>query len=244
MSKYMVPYQIGFRDALPKTSTGKIDKSALERIEKITMVISGLVLTGSAVAGYWSITKYNRTKKRSVLVEAIARPARLHNMPMRTTALVERGNALAQRLNPSHLLPPPVKQEAQALLKQLDNRYQLAIHNSIDHMFGQSYEKHLRALGGTTGVDAMPPLVKRRNREMGSAILALGLVLTGVPALVLASFAINIYISYVIIQIGIRDMQQKRRFTARGRQSLFYHRCPSWWFSRIQKCYGGGDHIL
>ena len=31
ISKYMIPHQIEFRDALPKTSTGKVNKMALRQ---------------------------------------------------------------------------------------------------------------------------------------------------------------------------------------------------------------------
>ncbi len=45
------------------------------------------------------------------------------------------------------------------LLKQVDDSYQAVIHNTVDRMFGTHYDKHLQALGGTTEVDPIPPLV-------------------------------------------------------------------------------------
>lgn len=185
------------------------------------MLISGLALGGGAVAGYWGLTKKSRTRKQRALVRDLAAPIPLAAQPTRATKLAKQGSALAQRLNPGQLVPTPIKEEAQSLLKAVDDRYQLAIHNSIDRLFGQSYDKHLRALGGTTGVDMIPPMVKIRNRQMGYAVVALGMVLTGVPALVVASFAINLYLSYVMIEIGMREMWEKRKFTARGRTAIF-----------------------
>ncbi|MEZ4725562.1 MAG: heavy metal translocating P-type ATPase [Caldilineaceae bacterium] len=183
-------------------------------------MISGLVLAGGTIAGYWGVRKYNRTQKRT-LMSIIAPSMPLQGTSTHPTRLVEQGNALAQWFKPGQLVPTSVKHETQALLKTVDDRYQLFIHNTVDRLFGSSYEKHLKALGGTSGVDAIPPMVKMRNRQAGYAAVGLGLVLTGLPALVLTSFAINLYLNYVMIRIGIEDMREKRRFTVRGRNTFF-----------------------
>ncbi|MEM7534637.1 MAG: heavy metal translocating P-type ATPase [Chloroflexota bacterium] len=161
------------------------------------MAIFGLALaTGGAAAGIWGLDQFRRKKAGGTLIEQL-------------------------KMDP---LPPALEQakgDIQALAKRVDDGYQLAIHNSIDRLFGQSYEKHLRALGGTTGVNVVPPMVRMRNRQIGYAAVALGFALTGTPSLILASFAINLYLTYVLIQIGIKDMWKKRTLTARGRQAFF-----------------------
>ena len=134
-----------------------------------------------------------------------------------------RSRALSLSKGKANTTPPPSpKKQVELLLKEVDDRYQGVIHNTIDRMFGGHYEKHLQALGGTTGVDGIPELVKQRNRQAGYAGVSLALVSTGVPLLMASSFAINFYLGLVMIQIGIDDMRKKRKFTARGRGVLVY----------------------
>lgn len=134
---------------------------------------------------------------------------------------------LVQKLSKNKLkLPAPArpspKKQVESLLKQVDDRYQAVIHNTIDRLFGEHYEKHMQALGGTTGVDGIPPLEKQRNRQAGYATVSFALVLTGQPLLVAGSFAINLYLGLVAIQIGLEDMWQKRTLTARGLRMIVY----------------------
>ncbi|MCB0184635.1 MAG: HAD-IC family P-type ATPase, partial [Caldilineaceae bacterium] len=110
---------------------------------------------------------------------------------------------------------------------EADDRYQHFVHSTIDRIFGEQYEKHLRALSGTAldgagGNAAIPPLVKKRNRQAGYAGVSLVLALSGAPPLVLTAFAINLYLGMVMIQIGLKDMRQKRKITARGRNMIVY----------------------
>ena len=186
------------------------------------MVITGLVVTGSALAGYWGVANYRRTPKHTRLIECIAPAKPQNSLPNHTDNFGEVGKRLVQKLVPSRLFPAAVQSEAQLLLEQLDDRYQLLIHNTIDPLFGSHYEKHLRALAGTTETDIIPPMVRQRNRQAGYAGVAFVLVLTGVPLLVATSFVINLYLGLVVIQIGLQDMWEKRKLTARGRNMLFY----------------------
>jgi Cu2+-exporting ATPase len=121
-----------------------------------------------------------------------------------------------------HLLPSAVIDRTQALLKLVDDRYQLFIHNTVDRLFGSHYEKHLQTLGGTIGVDAIPEIVKLRNRQAGYAGISLVLFLTGVPVLASGAMAINLYLGWVFFQIGIKDMREKRTLTARGLSVITY----------------------
>jgi len=178
------------------------------------MFISALVVTGSAVAGYWGINKRKGANLINILVPTDPPLPRPKRMLARQT--------LVQQLTPDHLLPPALKQQTAEFLQQVDDRYQTLIHNTIDRLFGKHYEKQLQALGGTTGIKAIPPLVKQRNRQAGYAGVSLVLVLTGAPLLVMTSAAINLYLGVVMIRIGIKDMRQKRKLTARGRNMLTY----------------------
>lgn len=184
------------------------------------MIASTLLVTGGAVAGYFGLTNAKRRRPAS-LVQVIASPAAV----ARTTPvanLTTTGRELAARLNPAQLVPAPVQTEAQALLKQVDDQYQLFIHNTVDRLFGTHYNKHLRALGGTSGIDAIPPVVKMRNRQAGYAAVSCLLFLTGAPLAVAAAVGINLYLGAVMIQIGLKDMWEKRTLTARGRNVLVY----------------------
>lgn len=185
------------------------------------MFFSSLIITGSAVAGYLGISHYNRAHRHTPLLEIIAsQPA----LPLRKDR--EGGGTpddlLAHQLNPGHFLPAAIKQNARALLEQVDNRYQQIIHNTIDQIFGTHYEKHLQALGGAADEIGIPPMVKQRNRQAGYAGIAFALALSGAPLLMVASLAINLYLGFVVIQIGLQDMKEKRKLTARGRNALFY----------------------
>ncbi|MEM7134105.1 MAG: heavy metal translocating P-type ATPase, partial [Chloroflexota bacterium] len=184
------------------------------------MFISGLVITGGAAAGYWGVERYRNKRRSMTLGEALARPETHGNLPNFKEANVfgGLGKSLAQRLTPDHLLPP----EAKERLQQVDDRYQLFIHNTVDRLFGTHYDKHLKALGGTSGVDAIPEIVKQRNRQAGYAGISLVLFLTGVPLAIAAAVAINLYLGAVMIQIGLKDMWEKRTLTARGRNVLVY----------------------
>ena len=162
-------------------------------------ISSLLVATGSAVVGYIGIDYY-LTKRNAI--------------PLARVLYSSNYSAVAVYVSKS-------QQQVTILLKQTDDRYQMVLHNTVDRLFGTQYEKHLQALGGTTGVDAIPPLVKQRNRDLGYASIALVLVLTGVPLLVAISLAINLYLNLVLIRIGLRDMRQKRGLTARGRGAIF-----------------------
>ena len=186
------------------------------------MVISGLVLAGSAVAGYWSISSYNRRQRRTTLVAVIAPPTTLHTATAHTANFGDARDTVTQWLASGNLLRIAVQADAQTLLQQVDDRYQLLVHKTIDRLFGEHYEKHLQALGGTTGADAIPAVVKKRNRQAGYAGASLVLVLTGAPLLVASAFAINLYLGSVMIRIGLADMRQKRKLTARGRNMLTY----------------------
>ncbi|MEM7125909.1 MAG: heavy metal translocating P-type ATPase [Chloroflexota bacterium] len=159
------------------------------------MAIFGFAVAAVGAAGIWGIDRYRRNSTQ--LVRVLARGSQL--------------SAIEQ-----------AKTDIQALLKPMDDRYQMAIHNSIDRMFGASYEKHLKALGGTTGIDAVPEMVKVRNRQAGYAGISFVLYLTGLPLLMVTAFAINLYLGYIVIDIGIRDMIEKRTLTARGRNTIVF----------------------
>ena len=126
------------------------------------------------------------------------------------------------RIVPNGAGRPSSKEQVESLLKEVDDSYQAVIHNTVDRMFGAHYEKHLQALGGTTGVDAIPELVKQRNRQAGYAGVSLALALSGQPLLMVTSFATNLYLGLAFIKIGVEDMRQKRKLTARGRNMLAF----------------------
>ena len=179
------------------------------------MFISVPLLAGGAIASCWVVGKYIRNQKRPSLVELIASPSEPRH-PKRTDSFGELGKSAMQKLAPDRLVPSQLK----SLLQQVDDHYQALIHNTVDRMFGEHYEKHLQALGKATGTDAIPLIVKQRNRQAGYAGVAFVLALTHIPALMATSFAINLYLSYVVVQIGFQDMRQERKLTARGRNGL------------------------
>lgn len=164
------------------------------------MLISSLALaTGGVVASTWGIKKFQDNSQGS----------------------------LVQKLTQDHLASQPqrkqiprIRTQVQSLVKQVDDRYQMIIHNTVDRAFGDHYEKHLQALGGTEGTDIIPPIVKQHNRRAGYAVVSLILVSTGAPLFVATSLAINSYLSFMMIQIGFDDMREKRKLTARGRNAL------------------------
>ncbi len=162
------------------------------------MIISSLLVAGGAVAGSWVAGKC-----------------------LNNRMLSQRKKNVAQQFTVEHGTSPSFNTQVKLFLRQVDDGYQTLIHNSIDRLFGESHQKHLQALGGTTGIDAIPPVVKQRNRQAGYAGVALVLVLTGIPAFIAASFAINLYLCLVVIQIGFQDMWEKRKLTARGFQMIF-----------------------
>lgn len=206
--------------------TAKLSQLLWNHISQIeqepTMIASTLLVTGGAVAGYLGISNYKHARRHTPLVTTLTQPIPLSPQSTHTTNLVEQGSALMQRLNPVQLVPGPVQAETQALLKAVDDRYQLFIHNTVDRLFGTHYDKQLKALGGTSGVDAIPPLVKMRNRQAGYAGISFALFLTGAPLAVAGAMVINLYLGAVMIQIGLKDMWAKRTFTARGRNVLVY----------------------
>ena len=179
------------------------------------MFISVPLLAGGAIASCWVVGKYIRNQKRPSLVEVIASPSEPRH-PKRADSFGELGKSAMPKLAPDRLLPSQLK----SLLQQVDDHYQALIHNTVDRMFGEHYEKHLQALGKATGTDAIPLIVKQRNRQAGYAGVAFVLALTHIPALMATSFAINLYLSYVVVQIGFQDMRQERKLTARGRNGL------------------------
>lgn len=61
-----------------------------------------------------------------------------------------------------------------------------------------------------------------RNRQAGYAAVSFALFLTGAPLSMAGATAINLYLGAVMIQVGLRDMWQKRKFTARGRDIFVY----------------------
>ena len=140
----------------------------------------------------------------------------------RASIMAAKSRVSAARVVQNTMPRPSPKEQVESLVKEVDDRYQMVIHNTVDRMFGTHYEKHLQALGGTTGVDAIPPLVKQRNRQAGYAGVSLALVLTGHPLLMVGSFGINLYLGLLTIQMGLQDMLQKRKLTTRGRGALLY----------------------
>lgn len=183
------------------------------------MTIAKLSLTGGAFEG---LARYVNKRKGATLISVLAPDARALPRSSRADAARRAVQALVQQVTPAHLVPPALKQQTGAILQQVDDRYQTLIHNTIDRLFGEHYEKQLRALGGTTGINAIPLLVKQRNRQAGYAGMSLVLVLTGQPLLVVTSAAINLYLGLVMIRIGIQDMRKKRKLTARGRNMITY----------------------
>lgn len=182
------------------------------------MVLTTLAITSGVLA----LRKRGRNRRAPLVTQltpAAPRP------PSFSELLNATRHKLAQQLAPERLLPA----QAQTLLVRADEHYQWLIHNTVDRIFGDQYEKHLRALGGTAlestrgdGRVAIPPLVKKRNRQAGYAGVSLVLALSGAPPLVLTAFAINLYLGTVMIQIGLNDMRQKRKITARGRNMIVY----------------------
>jgi heavy metal translocating P-type ATPase len=189
------------------------------------MFLSALVATGGAIAGYLGVECVVGQRKQANLLHALAPSVSTRLPPRRSDRFVVQTQSLLKSLTPDRLVPAALRQQTGALLQQVDDRYQLLIHNSIDRLFGDHYEKHLKALGGTSGVDAIPPIVKERNRQAGYAGLSFLLVLTGAPLLVMTSFAINFYLGLVMIRIGLQDMWEKRTLTTRGRNVLVYLGC-------------------
>lgn len=175
------------------------------------MSISTRTTSNSSSARALGIAR--RSRKSPSLIVAMAPPKK--SLSQRIGKL---GNSLVEALAPERILPP----EAQTLLQKVDDQYQAFIHNTVDRLFGEHYQKQLDALAGTTGVAGIPPLVKARNRQAGYAGVAFALVLTGVPVLVVTAFAINLYLGSLLIQIGIRDVWEKRTITARGLGSIFF----------------------
>lgn len=117
---------------------------------------------------------------------------------------------------------PKPEGERQSFLAAFDDKYQAFVHNTLDRFLGIRHEKHLEALGGATGTDAIPPLVKRRNRQAGASVVVLGLVLTGTPLLVLSGIALSLGLSFGLMRITMKDMAEKRRLTARGLDMICY----------------------
>lgn len=183
------------------------------------MLISGFFITAIGVVGAWGATKAARNRRQPLM--AVLTPSE-RSLSAAAQSVGDTVTHLAHSLSPDRLLPPAVKNETQALLKEVDDRYQLFIHNTVDRLFGSHYDKHLQALGGSTGVDAIPELVKQRNRQAGYAGISFALFLTGAPLLVAGAIGINLYLGWVLIQIGVKDMLEKRTLTARGRNVLVY----------------------
>lgn len=183
------------------------------------MTIFKFSLTGGALGG---LAQHVNKRKGATLINALSPATPTLPQPQRASAVLRSVQTLVEQATPDHLAPPALKQQTGALLQQVDDRYQALIHNTIDRMYGKHYAKQLQALGGTTGIAAIPPLVKQRNRQAGFAGASLVLVLTGQPLLVVTSAAINLYLGIVMIRIGIKDMRQKRKLTARGRNMITY----------------------
>ena len=160
---------------------------------------------------------YSRRQRRTPLMKIFVQPPSAPPETLQTLA-----NSWLAQITPEQLWPTTRQTALQTLLQEVDNRYQLVIHKTIDRLFGTHYEKHLQALSGTSAIDGIPPLVKARNRQAGFAGLAFVLALNGAPLSLAVSFAINLYLGYVVIQIGLQDMLEKRRLTTRGRNALFY----------------------
>ena len=162
----------------------------------LPLLTTGIVIGG----GSWGVKKYRDQRKPLTLAQKLSK-----------TKLKWPASAPAR---------PDYRKQAKLLLKQVDDRYQELIHNTIDQVFGQHYETHMQTLGGASEHQAARPLVKQRNRQMGYAVVSLAFVLTGKPLLVAGSFAINLYLISALIEIGAKDMQKKRQLTSRGRRSF------------------------
>jgi Cu2+-exporting ATPase len=181
------------------------------------MSILSLFHRGTPLANSSEQGLYSHRQRRTPLMKIFVQPPSAPPETLQTLAK----SWLAQ-ITPEQLWPTTRQTALQTLLQEVDNRYQLVIHKTIDRLFGTHYEKHLQALSGTSAVDSIPPLVKARNRQAGFAGLAFVLALNGAPLSLAVSFAINLYLGYVVIQIGLQDMLEKRRLTTRGRNALFY----------------------
>ena len=181
------------------------------------MSIRSLFSLGNPLANSLDQGLYSHRHRRKPLMKIFVQPPSAPPDSPQTVAK----SWLAQ-INPEQLWPIARQTGVQALLQEVDNRYQTVIHNTIDRLFGTHYEKHLQALGGASAIDGIPPLVKARNRQAGFAGLAFLLAINGAPVALAVSFVINLYLGYVVIQIGLQDMLEKRRLTVRGRSAIFY----------------------
>ncbi len=189
------------------------------------MSITTVRLTNSVLAGYNGIARYFQRDKKNTLIDALVPTPPAALRPQFANPLGAAQQTLLQTADAAGRMPPAIKAQSVVVLQQLDDRYQRLIHNTIDRLFGEQYEKHLKALDGANGLDGIPPIVKQRNREAGYAGVSLLLYLSGAPLLMTASIGINLYLGWVMIKIGLRDMQEKRTLTARGRNILVYVGC-------------------
>lgn len=107
------------------------------------------------------------------------------------------------------------------LLRRLDDRYQWLFQNSVDRLFGEAYQRSLKEMSGhTNSIDMIPAVVKQRNREIGASFASLALASVGIGSFIILAAVINAYLSLVLIQIGLRDMREQGRFTARGKWGI------------------------
>lgn len=193
------------------------------------MFFSGFVRSVTVVTDAWAtvlshqIADLTSGRRGPTIIMTVSRDGSLRTSGRRSGERLDTANPKpAHSLFTERLRSSAVIDEIRAMLKQVDNRYQLFIYNTVDRLFGSHYEKHLRALGGTTGVDAIPEMVKSRNRQAGYAGIAFVLFLTGAPLLAAGAIVINLYLGWVLIQIGVKEMLEKRTLTARGRSAIVY----------------------
>ncbi|MEM7131482.1 MAG: HAD-IC family P-type ATPase [Chloroflexota bacterium] len=161
------------------------------------MLIAGLAFASAAVAGTWGFRQY---RKRRL------------NIP----------SSHIHTLASGHFVPSTPKEHAIALVKQVDDRYQLLIHHTVDRLCGTYDDKQLVTQRGMSRIAAIPPLAKQRNRQAGYAGISIALFLTGGPLLVAIALIINLNLGYSMIRMGLNDMWAKRRLTARGRNAIVY----------------------